>query len=68
MVTRKKALPFFVFLFFLDKQKAYLNTLMYSKAISPHVICWKKGVINVYRINATTLIRSSYQLKSRSSR
>lgn len=39
--------------------KADLNTLMYPEAISPHIICWKKRIINVYWINATTFSRQS---------
>jgi hypothetical protein len=31
-----------------------LNTLMYTEAISTHIICWEKRIINVYRINTIT--------------
>lgn len=32
---------------------ADLDTLMYPKAIPPHVICREKRIINIYWINAT---------------
>ena len=39
----------------------YLDTLMYPEAIASHIISWKKGIINVYGVDAAGSRQTRYK-------